>query len=164
MITLVQFGSCDGHLSIFRAFGVLLWHAQAQERPRVQICVKFRVNDRLSVRGPDGVKDIILKHEPCWVFLKHHGGKTPSSDEYGGWRLCARLKDQSVPVTTVGAEVKAQIPDASITAKLTEGWEAQRVAMQVDRSVAGYTAQFLLFRWVDVRDSVWRKLTSFVKQ
>jgi hypothetical protein len=114
-----------------------------------QVCAQFRVKEVLSMRGPNGVKQSTLTHEPTWVFVKHVDARAsrrrnPRKEPYGGWRLCARLRDLSA-LSGVGSEVSGQIPSPDMQAKLAEGWSVQKAAMKAEKyTLAGMMANLLL--------------------
>lgn len=114
-------------------------------RAGLQATVQYHVHEKLTFSK--GEKSV--EHDPVWVLLKRVSSDTAKAGQqpdapHGGWRLAARMRDQSSP-SVVGAEVKAQIPPTEMKQRNADMWEAQKTALKAQRhTIAGWFAWAML--------------------
>ena len=112
----------------------------------MQIVVKYAVTEEAALRGVDGaITRHITSHQPIWVFNKQFDGRSSDPrNQFGSWRLSARLRDETV-TGGKGPEVDAQQPPPKHVEKLTEGWELQKAAMKAEPyTIAGFVNRLCL--------------------
>jgi hypothetical protein len=114
----------------------------------VQVCMQLRSNEVHTIQTPQGFRDIELKnYEPMWVLTKiaaFDHAKQQGKEEYGGWKLSARIMDHAIGKGEVDQrmEVPGMIPTGLAKSQINQVWDQMLFCVQND----GITWQSLFVR------------------
>jgi hypothetical protein len=110
--------------------------------------MQLRSSEVHTIKTSQGFSDIHLKsYEPMWVLTKIaslESSQQQAKEEYGGWKLTARILDHAIGKGQVGqrSEVPGMIPTGLAKSQVNQMWEQMLFCIQND----GITWQSWLLR------------------